>query len=105
MRFLSFLLSATAVAQQSSSDFQSQTREVLLEVVVRDARGKLVTKIDLEQVSVFEDGVKQDIRSFRLVPGREVRAAFERQAAMTAGNREVGTAAAVSVAAKSNPLR
>ena len=51
----------------SSAVFQSQSHEVLLEVIVRDAHGKIVTKIDPSQVTVFEDGVKQDIRSFRLV--------------------------------------
>ncbi len=69
---------------QTTPDFQSQAREVLLEVVVRDAHGKLVTKIDPAQVSVFEDGVRQDIKSFRLVPGREVRAELERETAAAA---------------------
>jgi VWFA-related protein len=73
------LLIGAALAQQPPPDFQSQTREVLLEVVVRDRHGKPVTKIDPAQVSVFEDGVRQDIKSFRLVPGREVRAELEKE--------------------------
>jgi hypothetical protein len=59
----------------------SSTREVLLEVIVRDARGRLVKKIDPEQVSIFEDGVRQQIRSFRLVQGSKVRAEDEKQMA------------------------
>ena len=75
------LLIGPGSAQQPVPDFQSQAREVLLEVVIHDAHGKLVTKIDPSQVSVFEDGVRQDIRAFRLVPGKEVRAEFQKQAA------------------------
>jgi VWFA-related protein len=84
MRLLSLLSAALLIppgaAQQPAPDFQSQAREVLLEVVVRDPHGKLVTKIDPSQVSIFEDGVRQDIRSFRFVPGREVRAEAQKQA-------------------------
>ena len=56
------LLIGTCVAQQTVPDskvvIRSSTREVLLEVVVRDARGRLVKKIDPEQVAVYEDGVE-----------------------------------------------
>jgi VWFA-related protein len=85
MRVASVLLAAILIgpgsAQQPAPDFQSQAREVLLEVVVRDAHGKLVTKIDPSQVAVYEDGVRQEISSFRLVPGREVRAEYQKEAA------------------------
>src|SRR5580698_458057 len=77
------LLIGPGSAQQPAADFQSQAREVLLEVVVRDAHGKLMTKIDPSQVSVYEDGVRQEISAFRLVPGREVRAEYQKQAAQT----------------------
>ena len=82
------LLIGTCVAQQTVPDskvvIRSSTREVLLEVVVRDARGRLVKKIDPEQVAVYEDGVRQEIRSFRLVQGSEVRAEDEKQVAEAA---------------------
>ena len=82
------LLIGTCVAQQTVPDskvvIRSSTREVLLEVVVRDAHGKLVKKIDPEQVSVYEDGIRQEIRSFRLVQGSEVRAQDEKQVAAQA---------------------
>jgi VWFA-related protein len=72
------LLIGTGLAQQTSPDsnvvIRSSTREVLLEVVVRDAHGKLITKIEPGQVAVYENGVRQEIRSFRLVQGSEVRA-------------------------------
>ncbi len=87
---VSFVMSAsmligTAFAQQTAPDsaatFKSSAREVLLEVVVRDAHGHLVTKVDPAQVTVYEDGVRQEIRSFRLVQGREVREEDEKQLA------------------------
>jgi VWFA-related protein len=77
-------LIGTGLAQQPASDspvvIRSSTREVLLEVVVRDAHGKLVTKIDPSQIEIYEDGVRQGIRSFRLVSGREVRVEDQKQA-------------------------
>ncbi len=75
------ILGASLCAQDSNVVLRSSTREVLLEVVVRDAHGRLVNKVDPSQVSVYEDGVRQEIRSFRLVQGRDVRADDEKQAA------------------------
>jgi VWFA-related protein len=79
------LLIGTSVAQQPTPDskvvIRSSAREVLLEVVVRDAHGRLITKVEPSQVSVYENGVRQEIRSFRLVHGSEVRAQDEKLAA------------------------
>jgi VWFA-related protein len=92
-RFDSFLtlgplLVVSAFSQQTAPDsnvvIKSSTREVLLEVAVRDAHGRLVTKIDPAQVSVFEDGVRQEIKSFRLVQGRELRSEDDQQTAQAA---------------------
>ncbi len=81
------LLIGTGVAQQPAPDskvvIRSSAREVLLEVVVRDAHGRLITKVEPAQVSVYENGVRQEIRSFRLVRGSEVRAQDEKLAAET----------------------
>jgi VWFA-related protein len=105
MRAVSVLvLIGTLAAQQTVPDFQGQAREVLLEVVVRDAHGKLVTKIDPEQVSIFEDGVRQEIKSFRLIPGREVRAEIQRQTEAAATKPEALHDGA-SQPLRSNPLR
>ena len=85
MRVLALFAAVSLFAQQGSPDpnvvFRTQGNEVLLEVVVRDQHGKLVNKLDPSQVSVFENGVKQDIASFRFVPGAEVRAELRKQAA------------------------
>ncbi len=77
------LLIGTGIAQQTAPDsnvvIRSSTREVLLEVGVRDSHGRLVKKIEPGQVEVYENGVRQEIRSFRLVQGSEVRAEDEKQ--------------------------
>lgn len=40
--------------------------EVVLDVVVRDRRGRLVRNLKPEDLEIFENGVRQQIRSFRL---------------------------------------
>jgi len=81
------LLIGIGVAQQPAPNsnvvIRSTAREVLLEVVVRDAHGRLITKIEPGQVAVYENGVRQEIRSFRLVQGKEVRAQDEKLATET----------------------
>lgn len=100
------LLTGTGIAQQTTPDsnvvIRSSTQEVLLEVVVRDARGRLVTKIDPTQVSVYEEGVRQDIRSFRLVQGREVRERDDKQTAQAAATP---AAPVITPRPPFNPLR
>src|ERR1039458_9908871 len=78
------LLIANGLAQKPQAPdvvIRSSVREVLLDVVVRDAHGKLVANLKPDEVAVYEDGVRQDVRSFRLVAGSEVHAEDERQAA------------------------
>lgn len=45
--------------------------EVLLDMVVRDKHHHLVTDLRPDEVAVYEDGVRQDIKSFRLVQGAQ----------------------------------
>jgi len=78
------LLIADGLAQTPQAAdvvIRSSAREVLLDVVVRDARGKLVTNVKPEEIAVYENGVRQDVRVVRLVAGSEVRIEDERQAA------------------------
>ena len=100
------LLIANGLAQTpQASDvvIRASAREVLLDLVVRDGHGKLVTNLKPEEVAVYEDGVRQDVRSFRLVAGSEVRVEDEKQAA------EAQAAAATTPAPATrppvNPLR
>src|SRR6267142_4148205 len=41
--------------------------EVVLDAVVRDKKGRPVTNLTVADFAVFEDGVRQQISSFRLV--------------------------------------
>jgi len=101
------LLTANGLAQTPPAPdvvIRSNAREVLLDVVVRDAHGKLVTNLKPQDITVFEDGVRQDVRSFRLVAGSEVRAEDEKQAA-EAQVAATTTASAPVSRPPVNPLR
>ena len=105
------LLMANLLAQTPQAPdvvIRSSVREVLLDVVVRDAHGKLVNNLKPEEVAVYEDGVRQDVRAFRLVAGSEVRLEDERQAAEAKAAGTQAAAASPTVAAPRpalNPLR
>ena len=52
--------------------FRVDTGVVMLDVVVRDKKGRLVRDLRPEEVQVFEDGAKQEMTGFRFVEtGRE----------------------------------
>lgn len=99
-------LAAAAGAQTGPSDvvIRSSSREVLLDVAVRNAHGRLVTNLKPEEVAVYEDGIRQKVSSFRLVAGSEVRVEDQRQ-------MQEGQAAGTPIAAPResrpavNPLR
>jgi VWFA-related protein len=47
------------------------TTEVALDVAVRDKKGRQVKNVKQGDVEIYEDGVRQQLLSFRMVPGRE----------------------------------
>jgi VWFA-related protein len=49
--------------------FRAGTTAVLLDVVVRDKRGRPVRDLRPDEVTVLEDGTPREVRSFRLVDG------------------------------------
>ena len=55
----------------SKAVIRSTTHEVMLDVVVRDKKGKLVRELKKEDFEVTDEGTAQEIRSFRLVSGSE----------------------------------
>lgn len=67
MKKLAVLLAAAALAQTPS--FRSEPAEVLVDVVVRDKHGKLLRGLTRGDLIVKEDGVEQEITSFRAVQG------------------------------------
>ena len=57
---------AQAPASQNPS-FRAGADAVVLDVVIRDKRGRPVRDVQLAELTVLEDGVAREIRSFRLV--------------------------------------
>lgn len=47
------------------------TTEVALDLAVRDKKGRQVKNVKQSDLEIYEDGVRQQLLSFRLVPGRE----------------------------------
>jgi VWFA-related protein len=72
------------------------TTEVALDLVVRDKKGRQVKNLKPGDVEIYEDGVRQHLLSFRMVPGREV------QRREAEGQRKPGQTA---TAGASLPLR
>jgi VWFA-related protein len=77
-RFLSSALLLAAMlaprpapAQQAAQTVKSNVEEVVLDLIVRDKKGKPVTDLKPEDISVLDNGAKQTITSFRLVSGSE----------------------------------
>jgi VWFA-related protein len=71
---LSVALGGSTRAQEKTADkparppsFRVDTGVVMLDVVVRDKKGRLVRDLRTEEVQVFEDGVKQEVTGFRFV--------------------------------------
>jgi VWFA-related protein len=60
-------------SQQAPVVIRSGAQEVLLDLVVRDKHERIVKDLTPADFEVYEDGVKQDIRGFRLVAGAETR--------------------------------
>jgi VWFA-related protein len=71
--FLTAALFAPAQAQDPPKPARQDekvsvgTVEVLLDVVVKDKRGRAVTDLSAADFEVFEDGAKQPVESFRLI--------------------------------------
>ena len=47
------------------------TTEIALDLVVRDKKGRQVKNVKPGDVEIYEDGVRQQLLSFRMVSGRE----------------------------------
>ena len=75
--FVSIVSLPLSVLGQSQSKSEAQDpdtivverSEVVLDAVVRDKKRRPVTNLTVADFAVYEDGVRQQISSFRLVPG------------------------------------
>ena len=57
--------------------FRVDTEVVLLDLVVRDRKGRTVRDLRPDELTVYEDGVKQEIGSFRFLDSRALGEALE----------------------------
>ncbi|MGA2737504.1 MAG: VWA domain-containing protein [Bryobacteraceae bacterium] len=64
-------LAQDAPQPESGPAIQATVNEVALDLVVRDKKGRLVRNLKPGDVEIYEDGVRQEIRSLRLVSGGE----------------------------------
>jgi len=55
--------------EQSNTTLRSTAQEVLLDMVFRDKKGKTIRDVRPEEIHILEDGVEQNLASFRLVEG------------------------------------
>ena len=62
----------TAPATPEPPVFGVSAATVLLDIVIRDGRGRLVADLKAEDFEVYEDGVRQTVDSFRVVDRRPV---------------------------------
>jgi hypothetical protein len=49
------------------------TQEVLLDLVVRDKKGRRVADVNRSDLEIYDNGVRREITSFRLIEGAEAR--------------------------------
>jgi VWFA-related protein len=92
------VLAQEAGAQSPSVTFHATAQEVVLDLVIRDSRGRQVKNLKPEEVAIYENGVRQPVKSFRLVSGRE---ALEEQAVAA---KEGKKPAPARLAITANPL-
>jgi len=65
------LVWSPARPQEPAVTIRTTAQEVLLDLTVRDSHGKVVKNLGAGDVEIYEDGVKQEVKNFRMVPGRE----------------------------------
>src|SRR5580700_12016292 len=63
------VLAQNAPPAENPPTIRATVNEVALDLVVRDKKGRLVKNLKAGDVEVYEDGVRQEIRSLRLVSG------------------------------------
>jgi VWFA-related protein len=64
-------LSAQSAQKEQVPTIRTTTREVILDVIVRDKHHHAIADLQPDEIQVFEDGVKQKITAFRNVQGAE----------------------------------
>jgi VWFA-related protein len=65
------LLAGQEPATNETPTIRTTTREVILDVIVRDQHHRAIANLRPDEIEVFEDGVKQKVNAFRNVEGAE----------------------------------
>ena len=94
LALLQVALSAQQAPSRAQPTFQTQSTIVLLDVVIRDKRGRPVRDLRPDELQVFEDGQRRALTSFRLVEGQ---ASEERVAPGTASGLQPDPSRQVSL--------
>ncbi len=68
---ISPLLTGQTAQQEPVPTIRTTTREVILDVIVRDKHHHAIADLRPDEIQVFEDGVKQRVTAFRDVQGAE----------------------------------
>ncbi|MGH9339831.1 MAG: VWA domain-containing protein [Acidobacteriota bacterium] len=55
--------------QDAETTFRAASEAVVLDVVVRDKKGRPISDLRADEIKIFENGVQQEIRTFRSVVG------------------------------------
>jgi len=79
-------LAGQAPADGQTPTIRTTTREVILDVIVRDKHHHAVADLRPDEIEVFEDGVKQKINAFRGVRGAEQ---LQAEQALAKGNSPI----------------
>jgi len=84
---LSLCVAAPVLSQESVAPpelrrevFRADTEVVLLDVVIRDKKGRTVRDLRPEEIEVYEDGVEQEVEGFRFLDSRKAGEAIEEAA-------------------------
>jgi VWFA-related protein len=67
--FASYLLGQQATEDQQPVKIRSTVQEVVVDVRVRDNRGRQLKNLKPNELEIYENGVRREIQSFRLVQG------------------------------------
>ena len=73
---LGFILPAQEPSKQTAPAPQpiirTAAQEVLLDVIVRDKKGRAIRDLDVKEIEVYDEGARQSVTGFRLVKGTDV---------------------------------
>lgn len=89
--------------RQDEPKIRIGTAEVALDVVVRDKKGRTVRDLAAPDFEVYEDGVRQNLESFRLVLREAGASGGARGKETPAAPKETSTSPSASPAAATNP--